>query len=674
MLKLADTNSHGPPSLGDSLFRLEEEHQTFFERSPDLIARFDHEFRFIYVNPAMVESMGHPSEFYLGRRPSEIDPASGPLRQWEEGLASVARDGNEGHFEFAWSDPTGVGERFYESRLVPEHEKDGTVGTLLSVSRDVTARRAAEATARATRAYFRALIADSSDLLAAVDAEGVIRFCSDSATQLVGRYPEQVVGRNVLTLIHPDDAEHVAAAWALGQSAPGQARRVEARVRHADGGWRRFEVMGKSVELESGRTTILSARDVTERHRLQSLIQRSQRVAALGRMAGGIAHDFNNFLSTILGTCELLSQDLPDHPGLSASIGIIRDAGRSASSLTHQLLTFGRQQAVRLEPVDLGPALESMRPLLLRVLGADIEVVLSTTPGDVVEFDRGLLEQVVHNLAGLARDGMPDGGRISITSKTLAESHGTRVSGSFGVPNHSVRISIRDTGTPMDPASIAHAVDPFGPDTAHIGGNGLPLALVQSILEQCGGVFEIDSSCREGKAVEIYLPAAAMPAEAPPPPPSEPSIGAAAGWDTIGGWETILVVEDDLAVLQVTTRVLERLGYRVLPATGPTEALKAIRAHAGEIRLALCDVHLPEMAGPRLFQQLHAERPTMQALFVSGYVGEPENRQDFLPAGAAFLQKPYSVIEVGDALRRLLGGAQTSSTRHGAAGPVGRSA
>lgn len=642
-------------TLGDCLFRYEEEHRTFIERSPDLIARFDRELRFVYVNPAMIEATGHPVSYYLGRRPSELEPPDPQLRPWEERLARAARQEKEGATPFAWSARSEHGERVFEARLIPERQKDGTVGTVLAVSRDVTARRAAEAEARRTQQYYRALIADSSDLHVVLDAEGIVRFCSDSVTRLLGMSPEQVVGHNVLALIHPDDVAHVAAAQAPGSSAAGESRRVDARIRHAGGGWRRFEIMGKTVELDTGaHTMILNARDVTERHRLESLMHRAQRVAALGRMAGGIAHEFNNLLSTILGTCELLAQDLPDHPQLTAGVGVIREAGRSAASLTQQLLVFGRQQPVRPEPVDLAEAFEAMRPFLIRILGAGVTLEISTTPGDTIVADRGLIEQLILNLAGSAQGGMPHGGRLIIASETFAESHGTRPAGRETPGEQCVRISLRNTGAGMDPDARSHLFDPFASANSSGDDSSLPLALVHSILDQCGGVLEVHTSEDQGEEIRIYLPAG-VPAPTPHPTAvPAPTRATAAGWKPNRGWETILVVEDDLAVRQVTKRLLERLGYRVLAASTPGEALVLVRTDHAEIHLVLSDVNLPQMSGPESYERLKAERPGLQVLFVSGYVGEPGANRDVLPAGAQFLQKPYTITQMGDRLRTML--------------------
>jgi two-component system, cell cycle sensor histidine kinase and response regulator CckA len=652
-----------PPSslarLGECLLRYEDEHRAFIDASPDLVARFDPELRFVDVNPAMLKALGRPKQTFLGHRPSELEGFGSAVKHWDERIARAARKGEECRFEFEWRGAPGEPVQTYEARLIPERPRPGEASTVLAVARDVTARRIAEEAARDSQQYYRALIADSSDLLAVLDRDLVVRYCSDSSTRLLGRRPEMVVGTAVMSIIHPEDAPRVAQAHAEGMRSPGDARRVEARVLHADGRWRLFEVMGKTVCLDSGvPTVILNARDVTDQRRLEAIVQRSQRVSALGRMAGGIAHEFNNLLSTILGTCELLSQDLPNHPQLNSSVGLIRDAGRSAASLTQQLLTFGRQETLRPESVKLRGALDGMRPFLTRILGADVALEISGEPGGAVEADRGLFEQIILNLVSTSREGMPAGGRLTITWRAMPEPHGTHAPGTTNSVERWVCITVRDTRTALDADAIDHMLDPFGASRAPGGGSGLGLALVHSIVEQSGGAIEVDSAPAYGVEFRIYLPAApvedAPEIAAPVSPP--PALGEATGWDTIGGWETILVVEDDEAVLQVTARVLQRLGYRVLSARTPTEALRWSRTDGASIHLVVCDVHLPGMSGPALSDELHARWPGLQVLFVSGYVGEAESdRSVILPPGAAFLQKPYTVIEIGNLLRRLLG-------------------
>ena len=641
-------------ALGECLHRYEQEHQTFFDSSPDLTVRFDRELRFVYVNPAFAVATGKPEQAFLGLRPSELGSEYGQLHRWEAPLARAAHRGREEIFEITWS--VRGSDRVFEVRAIPERGKGGVVATILAVMRDVTARRAAEAEAQRTREYFRALIADSSDLLAVLDGEGVIRFCSDSSRPLLGYSPEQLIGQTVFALVHEQEQPRVRETFTASVRRPGVGHRAEARVRHADGSWRRFEVLGKStVQPTGGPVVILNARDVTEHQRMESLMQRSQRMAAIGRMADGVAHQFNNLLTTILGTCEILAQDLPDHPGVHTSLEVIRNAGTSAVALTQHLFALGHRRPLSPDRVDLGQLFDELRPLLTRLLGAGTSLHLEAGPGDVVEMDRGLLEQLIVNLACNARERMSDGGRLTVTSRTLLGGHRTR-SGHTGRPaERTVRLAFSNGGVTMDPASLEQLTDPFRSTATNAGVDAVALAAVHAILAQGGGLLTAVPGPKQSNDLWVDLPAGLPAVVEPAASTPAPPVGRAAGWDTIAGHETILVVEDDHDVLDVTARFLMRLGYDVLPAADPTAALAIAESHPTEIHLVLSDVNLPGMSGPALVRRLQTLRPSLKAMYASGYVGTSDDGRSILPPGAVFLQKPYSVVMMGEALRTLLG-------------------
>ncbi len=653
-----DAKSLGPTtltSLGECLLRYEDEHRALIEESPDLVARFDNELRFAYINPTMAEALGRPASFFLGRRPDE-------LVGWNARIGQVVQDGRESNFEFTWDGGDGRGKRTYESRLIPERRREGRAGSVLAVSKDVTEHRASAVAARESQQYLRALVADSSDLLAVLDAEGIVRFSSDSSGKLLGLLPDEFIGQNVFGLIHPEDRTRVAATFAETLAAGGSGRRAEARVRHADGSWRLFEVLGKSVHLESGTTSvILNARDVTERRRLEALVQRSQRTAALGRMAHGISHEFNNLFSTILGTCELLATDLSDAAEMARGVGVIQQAGQSAATLTQHLAAFGQNPALHPEAIDVADLLTDLRPRLADILGASVRLQLDASPGSIADTDRALLAQVILDLASNARERMPEGGTLKICAQELADGHGTCHKATDAVSARSVLLSIHDSGPAMDAQSIARILDPFGASGAPEGSDGFALAAVQSLLESAGAVMEISSAPGIGNDLLIYVPAAtattarrfrSMPLPVTPISPN-------AGWDTIGGTETILVVEDEPAVLDITIRFLNRLGYKVVAAADPETALAIATRNQSEIHLVLCDVDLPGMSGPALYRQLAAIRPELAVIFVSGYAGDREDGHAGVPDDATFLQKPYSVITLGEALRARLGRSTT---------------
>ena len=388
-----------------------------------------------------------------------------------------------------------------------------------------------------------------------------------------------------------------------------------------------------------------------ERRQLEEQLQHSQRMEAVGRLAGGIAHDFNNVLTAVLGSIELLLLDAPPDRPHREELDIIRDAATRARDLIRQLLAFSARQVLQPMVVDLNRLVKDIAKLLRRLIGEDIALETTLAPAlGAVRVDTGQIEQVLVNLAVNARDAMPQGGRLAIETDNV-EVDGTRAPPAATVPaGRYVLLQVSDSGVGIDALVQAHLFEPFFTTKPRGKGTGLGLATVYGIVRQSEGHVTVESTPGRGATFRIYLPRV----EAPLDPTESPSPVAAPA----AGTETILLAEDERLVRVLAQKVLERAGYRVLVATGGTEALAVAEHHDGPIHLLLTDVVMPEMNGRELARRLTAVRPGVRVLYMSGYADEAVAQHGVLDPGTAFLQKPFTPEALAKKVRGVLDGAR----------------
>ncbi|HLZ45862.1 MAG TPA: PAS domain S-box protein [Gemmatimonadales bacterium] len=387
-------------------------------------------------------------------------------------------------------------------------------------------------------------------------------------------------------------------------------------------------------------------RDVTEQRHLEEQFRQSQKMEAVGQLAGGIAHDFNNLLTAILGNTQLLLRELPPGDTKRSDVEEIRKASERAASLTRQLLAYSRRQMLQPEVLDLNVVVAEMDKMLRRLIGEHIALVAVLAPDlGRVRADPNQIEQVIVNLAVNARDAMPDGGKLTVETanvdidESFAQAHLGSVPGPYAL------LAVTDTGTGMDATVRAHLFEPFF-TTKEVGkGTGLGLATVYGIVKQSGGYISVYSEPGHGSSFKIYLPRITTPTGAP---------GGSQRGGPARGSETVLVVEDEPAVLALSTRALETQGYVVLAASDAAAALRVVERHGGTIHLLLTDVVMPGMSGRELADQLGSQRNGIRVLYMSGYPGDAVVQHGGLPAGSAFLQKPFSPDALARKVRDVL--------------------
>ena len=396
-------------------------------------------------------------------------------------------------------------------------------------------------------------------------------------------------------------------------------------------------------------TAGFESEDERERLAFERRLRQSQKMEAVGQLAGGIAHDFNNLLTAILGYANLALERTRAGDPLRREIEEIVTSGERAATLTRQLLAFSRRQVMRATVVDMNGIVSGMEAMLGRLIGEHVclETRLSPDTRPVVA-DQGQLEQVIMNLVVNARDAMPDGGQLTIeTAAVTLDGEYGRSHGAAIAPGEYTMVAVSDTGCGMDAETQSRIFEPFFTTKGPGRGTGLGLSTVYGIVKQSGGYVWLYSEPKRGTTFKVYLPAAARIARsvAAPrtvtPPPRR-------------GTETLLVVEDEPAVRELTCEALRRHGYTVIEAVDGVDAVEAALERLNEIAMVVTDVVMPRMSGPQLAQALGVRAPAMKILYVSGYTDTGIVKQGLLEPGVRFLQKPFSPLALARTVRELL--------------------
>ena len=385
-----------------------------------------------------------------------------------------------------------------------------------------------------------------------------------------------------------------------------------------------------------------------ERAKLSEQLRQAQKLEAIGQLAGGAAHDYNNLLTVQLGHLGLLQQE----PGLSAdvreSLTEIEKSAKMAAQLTRQLLAFSRRQVLHVQRIDLNETVESLSKMLRRVLPEDITLTLALAPDPLwLIADAGMMEQVIMNLVVNARDAMPAGGRLTLSTSAVSLSEGSLPANEDAGPGDFVCLTVADTGKGMDAETRQRIFEPFF-TTKDVGkGTGLGLATVYGIVRQHQGWIDVDSAEGAGTVFRVYYGAASDTAHVPGRAPAR------IGSPLSGDGETILVAEDNPAVRQILTSSLQRLNYRVVVAADATEAVRLWELHQAEVRLLLTDMVMVEgVSGLELARALRRERPDLPVIVMSGYSQELVSAR--LDAGMHFMAKPWTPEVLARTVRQCL--------------------
>jgi len=423
----------------------------------------------------------------------------------------------------------------------------------------------------------------------------------------------------------------------------------------------RFEIRvdRERVEARNALDRIEVERQGAQRDKadLEAQLQQAQRLESLGQLAGGVAHDFNNLLAVILNYASFVTEELGDATesdwsqrceSARSDVAQIQQAAGRAAALTHQLLAFARQEVIRPQVLSLNDVIAGVEDMLRRTIGENVQLVTSMSAGLwPVLADPGRMEQVLVNLAVNARDAMPGGGTVTIDTANVTVDANSVAGGSPAREGRNVRLRVSDTGTGMPPEVAAHAFEPFFTTKSKGAGTGLGLATVFGILSQADGHIQIYSEPDKGTTISITLPVTDdVPAPAADPVP----------YQRTPAGETVLVVEDEEALREVTKRIFTRNGYQVVTAADGPEALDIARHHDGEIHLLVTDVVMPHMLGKEVADRIKAIKPEIEVLYMSGYARPVLASQGRLDPGVALVEKPFSETDLLRTAGQLLNG------------------
>jgi two-component system cell cycle sensor histidine kinase/response regulator CckA len=533
-----------------------------------------------------------------------------------------------------------------------EYGADGTPRRMVGAIKDITERKQAEQTLHDSVAHYREMFEANPNVMWVFDSE-TLRFLAvnDAAVAHYGYSRDQFLSMTVADIRPPEDLPHLRDAIARSEQTAG-IDHVGARHRKQDGTLIDVEVTSHEMDFGGRRARVVTVNDTSERKKadavrahLEAQLRHSQKMEAVGQLAGGIAHDFNNLLTIIMTTADLASADLNQDDPLRRELEEIRSAAGRAAALTGQLLAFSRRQILKADVVQLNTLIANLQPMLARVLGADLKLaVVADESLGCVRADAGQLEQVIMNFAINARDAMPSGGTLTFKTRNVDSDAAYVALHPSMRPGPHVMLTVSDTGVGMDEATREHIFEPFF-TTKELGkGTGLGLSTVFGIVEQSGGSIEVTSELGRGTTFTIWLPRvdAVQPPDARPTPTS------------VSGNETILIVEDDAAVLRMGARILGPAGYTVLTAGNGLEALGLLARYEGPVHVLLTDVVMPRMGGRELAERVAEIRPEIKVLFTSGYTDDEVLRDGVLDRAARFIGKPYRASDLRRAIREAL--------------------
>ncbi len=477
-----------------------------------------------------------------------------------------------------------------------------------------------------------------------VDQTGRILMANPAFIKMLGyEHAAEVLELNMERDIYLNVGDRQEALGKLEENAV--AARPEVTWRRKDGRSIVVRIEGRRFESVPGGVPLYEAfvQDITERRAMEQRFQQTQKMEAIGRLAGGVAHDFNNLLMIIRGCAELLDHHKADPGRIGGYIKQINDATSIAASVVQQLMAFSRKQVPEKASVDCNTVLRDLRKLLPRILGEDIQIVFH--PGQAIRHvsaDRSQIEQVILNLAVNARDAMPNSGRLMLKTENIVLNSPQIERGGVELPpGPYVMLSVADNGTGMSAEIQSHIFEPFFTTKEQGKGTGLGLATVYGIVKDSGGFIGVNSDVGQGTTFRIYFPAITEKKEAGQ---SAQPVGAP------GGSETILLVEDEAALREITGEYLQSRGYNVLAASSSLHALEICRTHDQPIDILLTDIVMPGIRGPELVKSALDMRPGMRVIYVSGYA-DRDMESVALESNAVFLRKPYSLADLGHKIR-----------------------
>ena len=623
------------------------------ESTSDLVSTATPDGRLTYLNQAGRRMAGWGQDESLDQKTiADLHPAWALEKIRKEGITTARQKGN-------WEGETAVyhreGREIPVSQVILAHRgKDDRLHYLSTIMRNISERKRTEEALRKNENLLSSIYRAAPTGIGMV-SNRILMTINDRVCEMTGYTREELIGQSS-RLLYPSDADFervgVDKYEQIHKTGTGT---VETRWRRKDGTI--LEVLLSSTpihpqDLSAGVT--FTALDITERkqaeqirEKLQAQLTQSQKMESVGRLAGGVAHDFNNMLGVILGHTELLLMQMQPQDPFFEDLEAIRKAAEHSADLTRQLLAFARKQTVAPRVLDLNEAVEKTLDMLRRLIGEGIDLLWK--PGREiapVKMDPSQIEQVLTNLCINARDAIGDMGRIIIETG-LADFDDAYCRDHLGyIPGLYVLLAVSDDGCGMDSETLSHLFEPFFTTKEMGKGTGLGMATVYGIVKQNQGFINVYTEPGQGSTFRLYLPCHACKAKTPclDDPADPPCMG----------HETILLVEDEAMILNITQTMLESHGYTVLTAPSPVKAIHLAQHCGKKIHLLLTDVVMPEMDGRTLARKLLSLYPDLKCLFMSGYTANVIAHHGVLEEGVSFIQKPFTLRELALQVKRAL--------------------
>lgn len=624
----------------------EEAYRALIERLPDIVIRFDRDGRHLFASNNIADVVDFRAEELIGKTHREVGFPEEQCRFWEKAIRKVFDSGEVYETELTFKGRRGP--TIFNWRLLPERDAQGVVRSVLSISRDITAHRRIE---QDYRMLFSKMLEGFAVHEIICDDGGRpcdYRFLAVNPAfeRITGLRAEDVAGRTATEVLPGIDYKWIERYGKVALT--GEPVIFDAYA----------EQLKKHLEVTAFRpapdrfacifSDITGRKQVDEeRQKLQAQLHQAQKMESVGRLAGGVAHDFNNMLMVILGHLEMALAKVEPAQSLHSDLMEISKAAWRSVDLTRQLLAFARKQTVAPKVLDLNDTVSGTLKMLRRLIGEEIDLVWMPAANLwSVKIDPGQIDQILANLCVNARDAIAGVGKVTIETGNAAFDNTYRAQHADFVPGEYVCLAVSDDGCGMEKEIVEKIFEPFFTTKGVGEGTGLGLAMVYGIVKQNSGFINVYSEPGKGTAIKIYLPrlvgeaVEARAEEVLEPPKSR--------------GETVLLVEDEPTILDIGKRMLEKLGYRVLTAGAPAEALRLAGEHAGRIDLLMTDVVMPQMNGRELANQATAIRPEIKCLFMSGYTANAIAHHGVLDADVEFIQKPFTWNDLAVRVREVL--------------------
>jgi PAS domain S-box-containing protein len=617
----------------------EEKYLLLLNSVAEGIYGLDLEGRCTFCNPACLRLLGYQApEDLLGKNMHallHLTRADGtPYSEEDSEIYAAVRAGETSHVAEAlqWrADGTSFLAAYWS---YPMHKEGALVGAVVSFL-DISDQKRTEQALRGSEEKYRELVENATYGIYRSDREGNFLDLNPALVAMLGYSSKaELMTRNLDSDIYENSADRVSTLKMYETN--GRVDSVEVNWKRKDGKTISVRVSGRQVRRKDGQVEHFEviAEDITERRNLEAQLRQAQKMEAVGLLVGGISHDFNNYLSIILGNTDLLLEKIQSGK-LQHYAAEIKKATHRATQLTRQLLAFSRKQVLYPALLDLNAVVGDIVKILRRIIGEDVQIVIEAEANLAsIRADHGQVEQILMNLATNSRDAMPNGGKFIVRTVNAELGPDDVARHPYVRPGRYVRLSVSDTGQGMNEEVRSRAFEPFFTTKPQGRGTGLGLATVYGVVKQSGGYIWVQSALGEGTTFDIYLPRVDEVAPA--------LIGGLEGREEYPrGTETVLLLEDEESLREVTCEELTAGGYSVLQAGRGDQVIEMAQQYEGPIHLIISDVVLPDMNGPSAVARVQALHPEVKALFVSGYAEVPI-AQKLIQESAILLQKPVS--------------------------------